>query len=114
MATQNKFANVKLDWAKKQIDTWMAYVDANPFDKMEDRTKLRPTKNGGTMLEVVATIEAQQKSIREIIKDFLLLLEVIKKLEVDDEASGSGGTYGDKPESKRMKKAKDEDPEKDG
>src|SRR5436190_24064101 len=95
MATgKNKFSNVKLAWAKAQIETWMSYVEANPFHLMEDRTKLRPTKNGGTMLEVVATIEAQQKSIREILKDFFLLLEVIKRLETeegDGPDTGRGG-----------------------
>jgi hypothetical protein len=85
MAAKNKYSNVKLEWAKKQLDSWIAYVDANPFDKMQDRTKLRPTKNGGTILEVVATIEAQQKSIREIIKDFYQLIEVVKKLEKEEE-----------------------------
>ena len=92
MAGKNKFSKVKLAWAKVQLESWMAYVDANPFDKMEDRTKLRPTKNGGTMLEVVATIEAQQKGIRETIKDYLLLLEVVMKLESE------GG--GDDPEAR--------------
>lgn len=86
MATQkNKYAHVKLEWAKRQMETWMAYVDANPFDEMQDRTKLRPTKGGGTILEVVATIEAQQKSVRDTIKDYLQLLEVVKKLEREEE-----------------------------
>lgn len=85
MASKNKFSKVKLAWAKAQLETWMSFVDANPFDKMQDRTKLRPTKNGGTILEVVATIEAQQKGVRETIKDYLLLLEVVQKLESDNE-----------------------------
>jgi hypothetical protein len=95
MAGKNKFWNVKLAWAKAQVETWVAYVEANPFDKMEDRTKLRPTKNGGTILEVVATIEAQQKSIRETMKDFFLMLEVIKRLEADDEEGPSTGRGGE-------------------
>lgn len=96
MATgKNKFWNVKLEWAKEQIETWMAYVAANPFDKMEDRTKLRPTKNGGTVLEVVSTIEAQQKSIRETIKDYLMLIEVIKRLEADEDKGPDTGRGGE-------------------
>lgn len=83
--SKNKYSHVKLEWAKKQMETWMGYVDANPFDKMEDRTKFRPTKGGGMVLEVVATIEAQQKSVRDTIKDYLLLLEVVKKLEKEEE-----------------------------
>ena len=96
MATsKNKFSNVKLEWAKAQVETWMAYVDANPFDKMEDRTKFRPTKGGGMVLEVVATIEAQQKSIRETIKDYLSLLEVIKRLEADENNGPDVGRGGE-------------------
>lgn len=102
-AQKNKYSQVKLEWAKKQIETWMGYVDANPFDKMEDRTKLRPTKNGGTMLEVVATIEAQQKSIRDTIKDYLLLLEVVKKLEKEDENDGPDTGRGGEVIPPRMK-----------
>lgn len=113
MAVKNKFTNVQLDWAEKQIKSWMTFVEANPFDQMEDRTKLRPTKNGGTMLEVVATIEAQQKSIREIIKDYLLLLEVVERLRSEEAAKGTSGTYGDIEESKRMKR-KQEDKDEDG
>lgn len=109
MAVKNKFTNVELDWAEKQIKSWMIFVEANPFDTMQDRTKLRPTKNGGTMLEVVATIEAQQKSVREIIKDYLLLLEIVERLRTE-EAAKAGGTYGDIKESRRMQK-KDEEKE---
>jgi uncharacterized membrane protein YjdF len=104
MATQkNKYAHVKLEWAKKQIETWMNYVDANPFDKMEDRTKFRPTKGGGMVLEVVATIEAQQKSVRETVKDYLALLEVVKKLEKEDEDNGPDTGRGGEIIPPRMK-----------
>lgn len=84
---KNKFDNVELDWAEKQLKSWQAYADAHPFEEMEDRTKLRPTKGGGTILEVVATIEAQQKNIRDMMKDYLLLFEVVKRLRKDDNDS---------------------------
>lgn len=93
MATQkNKFENVELDWAEKQLKSWQAYADAHPFEDMEDRTKLRATKGGGTVLEVVATIEAQQKNIRDMMKDYLALFEVVKRLRRD---------YDDGPETGR-------------
>jgi len=89
MATaKNKFENVELDWAEKQLKTWSAYIDANPFEEMQDRTKLRPTKGGGTVLEVVATIEAQQKNIRDMMKDYLALYEIVKRLRRSDEDKG--------------------------
>lgn len=87
MATpsKNKFINVELSWAKDQLATWKNYVDANPFEIMIDRLSYKETKNGGIIPTIVASIEAQQKNIRETIKDYLLLLEVVKKLEFDEE-----------------------------
>lgn len=100
--SKNKFENVDLKWAREQLASWKAFIDANPFDKMEDRTKLRPTKNGGTMLEVVATIEAQQKSCRDTMKDYLALFEVVKRLEKDDD-SGPDTARGGEVIPPRMK-----------
>lgn len=89
MATgKNKFENVELEWAERQLKTWQAYTDAHPFEEMQDRTKLRPTKGGGTVLEVVATIEAQQKNIRDTMKDYLALYEIVKRLRKSDEDRG--------------------------
>jgi hypothetical protein len=89
MATvKNKFETVELDWAEKQLKTWQAYIDANPFEAMIDRTKLRPTKGGGTVLEVVATIEAQQKNIRDMMKDYLALYEIVKRLRRSEDDKG--------------------------
>lgn len=92
---KNKFENVELEWAEKQLKTWQAYIDANPFEEMQDRTKLRPTKGGGTVLEVVATIEAQQKNVRDTMKDYLALYEIVKRLRREEEnrsaETGRGG-----------------------
>ena len=107
MPIKNKFLTVKKDWALKQLETWMAYVDAHPFDKMEDRTKLRPTKNGGTILEVVATIEQQQKSVRDIIKDYLELLVVVEKMMTDEGSTGDESAFRDVKETKRMQKTRE-------
>jgi len=81
----NKFQNVELDWAEAQLKNWQAYVDQNQFDQLEDRTKLRATRNGGTVLEVIATIESQQKNIRDTMKDYLALFEIVKRLRKDSE-----------------------------
>jgi len=80
----NKFINTELDWAESQLSTWRAYIDANPFHEMEDRIKLKETKNGGTIPVPVATIEQQQKNIRDTIKDYLSLLEIVKKLRAEN------------------------------
>ena len=80
LSKSNKFTSVELVWAEKQLKSWMDYLDNNPYDKCEDRTKLRPTKAGGSVLEVIATVETQQKHQRDTMKDYLQLLEVVEKL----------------------------------
>lgn len=102
MALQNKFATVDLEWAETQLKTWKAYVDANPFEEMEDRVKWKQTKGGGEMPIVIASIEAQQKNIRDMIKDYLSLLEVVKRLRLDS-ADKEADTYGGTKTSPRMK-----------
>ena len=102
MAIKNKFTTVELDWAEKQLKGWMDYLDNNQYDKCEDRTKLRPTKNGGSVLEVIATVETQQKHQRDTMKDYLQLLEVVEKLRTA-EAAKQIGTRGNIEIPDRMK-----------
>ncbi len=80
MATKNKFINPELEWAEEQLESWKAYVSANPFEKMEDRVKWKETKAGGMLPIVIASIESQQKNIRDTMKDYLALLEVVDRL----------------------------------
>lgn len=103
MATkQNKYTNVELDWAERKLKEWMTFVDANPFHKMEDRITLKETKNGGFIPVTAATIEQQQKNIRDTIKDYLMLLEVVENLRTKEEMKANNSTYGNVKESIRM------------
>lgn len=102
MAIANKFINVKLDWALAQLESWRTYIDAHPFEKMEDRIRFKETKGGGLMPVVIASIEAQQKNSRDMMKDYLSLLEVVKKLKAE-ETEKEEETYGDTVVSPRMK-----------
>ena len=95
MAIKNKFENVELEWAEAQLKSWQAFVDAHPFETMEDRTKLRATRGGGTVLEVVATIESQQKNIRDTMKDYLALFEIVKRLRKAEDEGPSTGRGGE-------------------
>jgi len=54
------FINAELDWAEQQLQSWKAYVDANPL--------------------------AQGKFIQETMKNYLALLEVVEKLREKEEA----------------------------
>lgn len=101
MAT-NKYTTVSLAWAKEQLESWKAYIDANPFSGMKDRIKMKETKGGGMMPVVIATIEAQQKNSRDMMKEYLALLEIVKRLEQDSEDEGPAA-YGGTKVSPRMK-----------
>jgi len=76
----NKFISAELNWAEQQLSTWKMYIDKNPFYEMTDRINYKETKNGGIIPVVVASIESQQKNIRDTMKDYLSLLEVVSKL----------------------------------
>ena len=88
MATIKKttYINTELEWAEQQLQSWRAYVDANPMHELKDRIEWKPTAKGGVMPMVVASIEAQGKFIQETMKNYLALLEVVDKLREKEEA----------------------------
>lgn len=87
MATKkNTYINTELDWAEKQLATWRAYVDLNPFNELKDRIEWKPTARGGVMPMVVASIEQQGKFIQDTMKNYLALLEIVDKLREKEEA----------------------------
>jgi len=77
---KNPFAAIDPDWAAAQLETWKAYVEANPFNQMKDRIEWKPTSKGGTMPMVIASKEAQMKACRETLKDYITLAIELKKL----------------------------------
>ena len=64
----------------KQLKSWRAYVDNNPFETLKDRIEWKPTAKGGMLPMVIASIEAQGKFIQETMKNYLALLEVVDTL----------------------------------
>lgn len=88
MATIKKttYVNAELDWAEEQLQSWKAYVDANPLHELKDRIEWKPTAKGGMLPMVIASIEAQGKFIQETMKNYLALLEVVDKLREKEEA----------------------------
>jgi hypothetical protein len=83
---KNTYINTELDWAEAQLESWKAYVDANPLHTLEDRIKWKETKAGGAMPMVIASIEAQGKFVQETMKNYLALLEQVDKLREKEEA----------------------------
>ena len=88
------YINAELDWAEQQLQSWKAYVDANPLHELKDRVEWKPTSKGGMIPMVIASIEAQGKFIQETMKNYLALLEVVDKLRKIEESKvevrGSG------------------------
>ena len=80
------FISTELDWAEQQLESWKAYVDANPLHQLKDRIEWKPTAKGGMLPMVIASIEAQGKFIQDTMKNYLSLLEVVNNLREKEEA----------------------------
>lgn len=83
---KNNYITAELDWSETQLESWKAYVDANPLHELKDRIEWKPTAKGGLLPMVIASIEAQGKFIQETMKNYLSLLDVVNKLREAEEA----------------------------
>jgi formate dehydrogenase maturation protein FdhE len=83
---RNTYINTELDWAEAQLESWKAYVDANPLHELEDRIKWKETKAGGAMPMVIASIESQGKFVQETMKNYLALLKEVDVMREKQEA----------------------------
>lgn len=78
MATKKTtYIDIELEWAEEQLATWKAYVDANPIHLLKHDIQWKPTKNGGTMPMVIASIQQQGKFIQDTMKNYLALLKEV-------------------------------------
>ena len=78
--TKNKYIGKELEWLEQQWQSLQDYVDANPIDRMSDRTI---TLNEGLKSEketVTATIEQQITSIRNTQKDMIEIASALQEL----------------------------------
>ena len=87
------YISAELEWAEQRLTEWRAYIDNNPINALKDRIEWKPTAKGGTMPMVIASQESQIKSLRDTMKEYLALLEVVdwlrEKEEQKAEARGS-------------------------
>jgi hypothetical protein len=90
---KQSYVSAELDWAESKLAEWRGYIDNNPINSLKDRIEWKPTAKGGTMPMVIASIESQIKSLRDTMKEYLALLDVVDKLrekeELKSEARGS-------------------------
>jgi len=82
--TSNNYIGMELEWLEKKAKEIREYCN-QPIHKLKDR-----------MLgdKVVSKIEEQVKSIRETLKDYILIVEAIDKLR-DKEEAKSPSVRGD-------------------
>jgi hypothetical protein len=86
VAKKNNFATIDLDFAEEMLAKWKQYTLDNPYDTVEDRKEMQMTKTGGSFYTVVQTKEQIQKSLRDTLKDYLAMVEIVKRLRADEEA----------------------------
>jgi len=80
------YVSAELEWAESKLAEWRDYVDKNPIAELKDRIEWKPTSKGGAIPMVIASIESQIKSLRDTMKEYLSLLEVVDKLREKEEA----------------------------
>ena len=79
MAKKQTYISAELEWAEKRLGEWKQYIDDNPINELEDRMAFKQTARGQISV-ISATIESQIKAIRDTMKEYLQLLEVVDKL----------------------------------
>ena len=79
------YISAELEWAEQRLTEWRAYIDNNPINGLKDRIEWKPTAKGGTMPMVIASQESQIKSLRDTMKEYLALLEVVDRLREKEE-----------------------------
>jgi len=81
MATKKElFVLSELEWAEEKLQEWKEYYDSHPYGELEDRMAYKETRNGGMIPTVVASIESQQKALRDTLKEYFALLEQVNKM----------------------------------
>ena len=82
---KQSYISAELEWAEQRLTEWRAYIDNNPINGLKDRIQWKPTAKGGTMPMVIASQESQIKSLRDTMKEYLALLEVVDRLREKEE-----------------------------
>jgi hypothetical protein len=85
-AKKETYVSAELEWAESKLSEWREYIDQNPIPSLKDRVQFKQTANGGAIPMVIASIESQIKSLRDTMKEYLALLEVVDKLREREEA----------------------------
>lgn len=82
---RQSYVDLELLWLETKAAEIKTYVDARPLDKLEDRVAWKEVRGGGRMPVVVATIEQQVKSLREMLLDYVKIIDAISKAREGEE-----------------------------
>ena len=94
-AKKNTYVDMELEWLESKAAEIKAYVDAHPYDKVEDRLGWRELKGGGRMPVVIATIEQQHKALRDSMMDYAKITESVKRMREAEELKAKSTPRGD-------------------
>ncbi len=80
MAKKEVYTSAELDWCEQKLLEWKEYIDNNPINGLKDRIEWKPTSKGGTMPMVIASVESQIKSLRDTMKEYLVMLQQVEAM----------------------------------
>jgi hypothetical protein len=81
MATKKEiYTSAELEWCEQKLLEWKEYIDGNPINGLKDRIEWKPTAKGGTMPMVIASVESQIKSLRDTMKEYLVMLQQVEAM----------------------------------
>jgi hypothetical protein len=83
MAKQTNFILEDLDWLEAKLNDMRAYVDNHPFETLVDRTEIVMSAKGTPVIKITANIEAQNRELRAMLKDYLSWLPEINRLRAE-------------------------------
>jgi len=74
------YIEMELEWLEMKAEELRSYCDSNSIGSLVDRMAYKETRGGGVMPMLIQSKEAQIKSIRETLQDYIKIIEAIEKL----------------------------------
>ena len=97
---KNLYVAAELNFLEDQIKEAMLFLRSRPLSALVDRIEMKPTRGGGMMPMVVATVEDQAKANVLIMEKLLAMLPALNQMR--ETASDDIGTKGGVQRSERM------------
>ena len=91
----------ELEFLEEKLIELRDYIQANPFNKLDDRVKYKETKNGGAIPMVIASKESQRKDLTQALKDYAEIVRTVEAMREKEEAKKEARGGGNVPS--RMK-----------